>query len=512
MEKNNNLKKRSALNNKNKRSFMDLRRSINSSFENSKEEIFTKSKVNQDVSFNKTINSENLSKEFFRNELILNDISKISYIKPENRINTKNSDSENNSALLRSLSLDNSELSENSEYSDYLDHLNTEKSNQLSSKKSLNEFQIKENNSHSNLGNFSFNLGINKINANKNSFRILPEKNEDEEYSNKNFKENNSFDLNLFLHFENKNRIPTEDTQMSFFSDLSIDNNLQNSFVKHFGSSKFHEKFFKQRKKKKIFSIECPNELISLKMFRNGFLQSIEKSFWIYKTGLKDSCKNTYANEIVIGRFGKHFNNKKLVIHDIPLSKTNKSVSRLHCFLDTYYNFKGTFKITKPFISLLFVFKSKKGMIDSNIIYKIVEFIKKPKKTILYDLNSTTGTLIKLKNSSFPKSLTPGLKFYLGEDANFKVDSIQNDISLKSLKQKFRNSLWRGFDNIDEILDPNKSFKLNNILILKVENSSSNLKSFIILNYVPNHIFHLGRAPENEIMVNICDISRNHSM
>ena len=60
-----------------------------------------------------------------------------------------------------------------------------------------------------------------------------------------------SLDFNSFCVEEKKHKIIPEDTQISFLSHSSLDINLQNSFIKHFGSSKFHEKFFKINKKEK---------------------------------------------------------------------------------------------------------------------------------------------------------------------------------------------------------------------------------------------------------------------
>ena len=138
------------------------------------------------------------------------------------------------------------------------------------------------------------------------------------------------------------------------------------------------------------------------------------------------------------------------------------------------------------------------------------------------------------------------MKFLLGDDACFMVENIVMGKPLEELKENYPKSIWLGFDDFyDEDLyqtlernypiisnnnQDNKEIqqskkptyedylkykeisKLHNVLILKVFNASSNIRNYIIFKAVPgkHQVFGFGRTPDNEVNVNLSDISRKH--
>jgi hypothetical protein len=125
------------------------------------------------------------------------------------------------------------------------------------------------------------------------------------------------------------------------------------------------------------------------------------------------------------------------------------------------------------------------------------------------------------------------MKFLLGDDACFMVEKMESGASLEKLKSQFPQSIWLGFDHIYEenifqamgrndqeknrltyenYLKYKKTNKSQNVLVLKVFNASSNIKKFIIFKAIlgRHQVFRFGRTPDNEVNVNISDISRKH--
>lgn len=471
------------------------------------------------------------------------------------------------------------------EDSDFMKHNSSDSSNILEEKNSFQNNQFLQPNL-----NKKVQKKLPYLNLSKNEFEKNIQKNEDH-----NIPRQSSFSI--------------ENTQRSILSDFSFDENQKESFMKGFGYTKYHEKFFRKKvlktssreflkiqtkdfnfsknvffysntlKNKTIKKMKQnidQNESITLKLFNNGTLDKCESKYIIKKIGLIGSEKNSLAKEIVIGREGNKVLPNNLQIHDIPLKSKNRSVSRMHCMIESYFAFSGTFKLTKRILffmsclekmrkKLKLTFKRPKFFFCRFIFFQIFKYLKKSKTVFLYDFNSTTSTFLRLP---FSKTiyLVKDLKFMLGDDACFKVVNVLKNQRVESLQLQFPNSQWIGFDDqfLEEIEDmipvnersqdsdfmrnsdyfkqfalfnvnkkqnkkkickDNKKLptfqdyqhhqklnKLNDVLILKVSNASSNIKKHLIFkaNRRKPQIFRFGRTPENEVNVNLSDISRKH--
>ena len=334
-----------------------------------------------------------------------------------------------------------------------------------------------------------------------------------------------------------------DDTQQSIFSLSASLEDFRDTFIQEFKKTDLHEKFFRTRpenddsnekseendfvfqeslKKRRIRASkfrmankEKDVNKISLELFSSLKTPDPEKIYEISKLGLENSKKNTFAREIVFGRRAPKLEAKNLIMQDLAFSANqDKSISRLHCLVDSRFFFPGSFKITskiKNFLLCLHRKRNSKSLIHNRpFLLKIFQFFQRPKEIVLYDLGSKTGTFIRVSNPH-KLSLQRGVSFLLGEDAIFKVHTMGN-FEPKKLHAKFPKSIWCGFDDsfLSETSNSPQRSELR-VLILQNSNASSNLRDFVILKYIEGREYLVGRSPHNDINLNLSNVSRMHA-
>ena len=360
-----------------------------------------------------------------------------------------------------------------------------------------------------------------------------------------------------------------ENTQRSILSDFSFDENQKESFMRTFGYTRYHEKFFQVKRDRRhqepkpqtVMSRKSgcrgrvggaedsdqPKQQITLKMFACAKSNESVSTFVVTKRGLRGSTKNSRASEIVIGREGNKSLRNGLVIHDISLRASNRTVSRMHCMLDCYFAFRGTFRLTRRILFFLHCVGKRAARLRRRSVFcrvtwaRVFEYLRKPRKIFLFDFNSTTRTFLRLPFGRSTR-LTLNMRFMLGDDACFTVERVGAGGTLEQLQKDFPESVWLGFDDLytedlqeallhnrasggrrdSDRAEPSPAYheylrirqdrRAPSVLVLRVFNASSNIRKSIIFKTQPGRrqTFGFGRAPENEVNVNLSDISRRH--
>lgn len=400
-----------------------------------------------------------------------------------------------------------------SKYADYLDEFSYNISNKNNDSESLIQNEMINESEMNNLFNDDF-ISKNDLSKNDSFFKLDQDsvlKDVQMNISqilkkNKNLS-NSSFTKNIFqekdFSFNSKNFLSfleeEDNEEKSLLDEIEESLNEEGSLDEK--KKLFFKNFLVLKKKKKNkkkfinnFSLFYKLEHISKDKFR--------KNYYIFENGTYNSKKNTKNKNIFIGRLEKL---KKYFPNDIIIP--NKTISRLHCQLINKNYFKKKSLLKKKYLYMINFLKKKN--INNSIIYIIFKYLIPKKGIYLQDLNSITGTYLKLRQKF---QIKEGDNFLLGAEANFNVIFIKNTKNIlfkirKKIKIDLKNTVFFGFES----KDINKNILLReNFILLETNNCSSNLKKYIIIKALKDKEYLMGRREVIDIKINLQDISRVH--
>ena len=405
-----------------------------------------------------------------------------------------------------------------SKYENYLDELSYNISNKNNDSESLIQNEMINESEMNNLFNEEY-ISRNDLSKNDSFFKLDQDsvlKDVQVNISNilkKKNLSNSSFTKNIFqekdFSFNSKNFLSfleeEDDEEKSLLDELE---ELKERSIESKESLVEEKKIFfdnflvlKKRKNKKKFK----NNLNLFYRLEHITKEKYKKNYFIFENGTYNSKKNTENTSILIGRLKTL---KNYIPNDITIP--NKTISRIHCQLINNNYFRKKIKIKKKYLFLINHLKKKKK-INAGLIFIILKYLIPKKGIYLQDLNSITGTYLKLKKKE-NFEIKEGNNFLLGAEANFNIIFIKNTKNIlfkirKKIKIDLKNTVFIGFDN-KEI---NKNILLReNFILLETNNCSSNLKKYIIIKACCDKKYLIGRREIIDIKINLQDISRVH--